>query len=470
MLLGYVIRTRNLILSRLYLVFFLLCSALLHAQLVSIGTDESLILANGSLLVVEGLELSPTSTFTLQNTQLSKQSNTTNTAAITNTSLVFVFSNPAPAYTGSVQITYTPSELGSLIADSLAISVYDASQWKRIIPSTVDASSRQVSAVLSSQAFQEITLQISTTTAAVSASSTTTTTSGSSSGSGSSGSSSSSGSGSNATTSSTTNTPTDTSSSTGTTDADGDGFTTELEVNCGTDPNDPESYPLDYDQDGLPDCIDPDDDADGVLDITELDCGYDPRNEADVPPDFDGDGLVNCIDPDDDNDGYLDSEDAFVFDASEWVDTDLDGIGNNADLDDDNDCFSDSIEIEAGTDALDAFDYPADRDRDCIPDTTDLDSDNDGIPDTTLVLPEIFSPNGDGINDQLVIKNIQYFPNNRVYIFSRSGLELVQIRNYNNSWNGTYRGEAVPPGSYLIAIDKDGDGKMDLNGWIYLTR
>ena len=462
MLLGYVIRTRNLILSRLYFVFFLICSAHLHAQLVSVGTDESLTLTNGSLFAVEGLELRPVSAFLLKNTQLSKQSNTTNTAAISNTSLVFVFSNPAPVYTGSVQITYTPSELGSLTADSLAISVFDASQWKRILPSTVDASSRQVSTVLSSQAFQEITLQISTTAAAVSTSIVTTVTFGTSGG-------SNSGTGFTATSTSTTNTPTD-ASSTGTIDADGDGFTTELEVNCDTNPNDPESYPLDYDQDGLPDCIDLDDDDDGISDVIELDCGFDPRNEADVPSDFDGDGLVNCIDPDDDNDGFLDENDVFPYNHSEWIDTDSDGIGNNEDTDDDNDCFTDLIEIQEGSDALDALDFPKDVDRDCIPDSIDTDTNNDGIVDTLIVLPEIFSPNGDGIHDQLEIVNIENYPNNIVYIFSRSGMQLIKVKNYNNSWSGSFRGKEVPVGSYMIAVDLEGDGTIDKKGWIYLTR
>ena len=40
---------------------------------------------------------------------------------------------------------------------------------------------------------------------------------------------------------------------------------------------------------------------------------------------------------DTDADGYSDFDDAFLLDASEWLDTDGDGIGNNADTDDDND-------------------------------------------------------------------------------------------------------------------------------------
>lgn len=45
---------------------------------------------------------------------------------------------------------------------------------------------------------------------------------------------------------------------------------------------------------------------------------------------------------DTDNDGYVDSSDAFVNNASEWLDTDGDGTGNNADSDDDGDGIADS--------------------------------------------------------------------------------------------------------------------------------
>jgi len=53
--------------------------------------------------------------------------------------------------------------------------------------------------------------------------------------------------------------------------------------------------------------------------------------------DFDGDGSPDEIDPDDDNDGVFDGSDAFPLDSTESEDTDGDGIGNSQDTDDDND-------------------------------------------------------------------------------------------------------------------------------------
>ena len=65
-----------------------------------------------------------------------------------------------------------------------------------------------------------------------------------------------------------------------------------------------------------------------------------------------------------DRDGTANAADAFVYDASESVDTDGDGTGNNADLDDDNDGMPDSFELQYGFDPLDPADASADADGD----------------------------------------------------------------------------------------------------------
>ncbi len=68
--------------------------------------------------------------------------------------------------------------------------------------------------------------------------------------------------------------------------------------------------------------------------------------------DTDGDGMLDSVDTDDDNDGTLDISDFRPRD------TDNDGAPNHVDLDDDNDGVSDLDEIAAGTDPLNAFDFP----------------------------------------------------------------------------------------------------------------
>ena len=108
----------------------------------------------------------------------------------------------------------------------------------------------------------------------------------------------------------------------------------------------------DFDNDGIPDHVDPDDDNDGVLDGAEE---------------------PGCsLDPDCDDDGYGDGVDAFPVDPTEWVDTDNDGIGNNADDDDDGDGWTETEETECGNHSdLDAMDQPGDLDNDGLCDALD---------------------------------------------------------------------------------------------------
>lgn len=84
-----------------------------------------------------------------------------------------------------------------------------------------------------------------------------------------------------------------------------------------------------------------------------------------------------------------------------------------------------------------------------------------------------FTPNGDGINDTWYIENIDRYPNAHIIVYSRWELEVFEARNgYKNDWNGVYKDnvEPLPDGSYAYVIDLEGDGKMDVAGWIYITR
>ncbi|MBT8097390.1 MAG: S-layer homology domain-containing protein [Gammaproteobacteria bacterium] len=93
-------------------------------------------------------------------------------------------------------------------------------------------------------------------------------------------------------------------------------------------------------------------DGDGVLSYLDNCPGISDPNQAN----FDGDTRGDICDADDDNDGYMDTEDAFPFNADEWLDTDGDGIGNNADNDDDADGIPDNED-----------DYPLGRFNDVPP-------------------------------------------------------------------------------------------------------
>ena len=109
-------------------------------------------------------------------------------------------------------------------------------------------------------------------------------------------------------------------------DADGDGWSDEEENLCGSLLNDPNSTPLDSDNDGTCDAMDDDIDGDTWSNVSELICGTDPYNPLSIPTaDTDSDGMCDDIDMDDDGDGVEDNMDAFPLDEQAWQDTDGDG-------------------------------------------------------------------------------------------------------------------------------------------------
>ena len=169
-------------------------------------------------------------------------------------------------------------------------------------------------------------------------------------------------------------------------DFDGDGIPNDQDSdddNDGVDDVD-DAFPLnanewsDADGDGIGDNADGDDDNDGWTDDIEISCGTDPNDFFSTPPDLDGDGICDELDDDEDGDGYADSYDQFPEDPSEWSDTDGDGIGDNADDDDDNDGWSDADESDCGTDSIDSGSVPTDLDGDGTCDSLDEDTDGDG--------------------------------------------------------------------------------------------
>jgi gliding motility-associated-like protein len=82
-------------------------------------------------------------------------------------------------------------------------------------------------------------------------------------------------------------------------------------------------------------------------------------------------------------------------------------------------------------------------------------------------IPNAFSPNGDGINDKWVIEGLYHFSNCLVEIYSRWGTLLFRSQGYNTPWDGTYKGQPVPVGTYYYLINlNDGLTKEPVAGWV----
>ena len=80
------------------------------------------------------------------------------------------------------------------------------------------------------------------------------------------------------------------------------------------------------------------------------------------------------------------------------------------------------------------------------------------------------TPNGYVINDTWSIINIENYQNSLVIVYNRWGNEVYRAKGYKNDWNGNYKGDMLPEGSYYYQVYLNGSGNMDQDGWIYLTK
>ncbi len=103
---------------------------------------------------------------------------------------------------------------------------------------------------------------------------------------------------------------------------------------------------------------------------------------------------------------------------------------------------------------------------------------SDNVP-TVLVIdkflvPEVFTPNGDGTNDFFVIKGIQK-TENTLTVFNRWGNKVYKMDNYDNTWNGmpnvsgTLGNQKLPQGTYYYILEFKGETNLKTtNGFVVL--
>lgn len=96
--------------------------------------------------------------------------------------------------------------------------------------------------------------------------------------------------------------------------------------------------------------------------------------------------------------------------------------------------------------------------------------------------PDMFSPNGDGINDTYVVPYLRDYPDFTMEIYDRWGNMVYEVRGAGGSepnwWNGTSKGrlnykegEILPTGTYYYTVHYDKEGmKAPKTGWVYLRR
>jgi len=88
---------------------------------------------------------------------------------------------------------------------------------------------------------------------------------------------------------------------------------------------------------------------------------------------------------------------------------------------------------------------------------------------TTLFVPNLFTPNGDGVNDTFEIRGLELFVENEITIFNRWENEVFRAKNYQNNWTG----EGLNEGTYFYVLRvkeiQGGDWKV-FKGYITLVK
>lgn len=89
-----------------------------------------------------------------------------------------------------------------------------------------------------------------------------------------------------------------------------------------------------------------------------------------------------------------------------------------------------------------------------------------------IIIPNIITPNADGINDYFVIEDLEHREMN-VQIFNRWGVVVYQNNSYQNNWNGKTKGKEVADGTYyyvLKATNKNNNKVAEYHGSLTVLR
>ncbi|RYY40572.1 MAG: PKD domain-containing protein [Chitinophagaceae bacterium] len=85
------------------------------------------------------------------------------------------------------------------------------------------------------------------------------------------------------------------------------------------------------------------------------------------------------------------------------------------------------------------------------------------------IIPNVFTPNGDGVNDRWVIEYLESYPGATIEIFNRYGQPVFRSVNYPSAWDGTLNGKPLPTGTYYYIINPK-NGRKQMSGFVDLIR
>ncbi len=78
-----------------------------------------------------------------------------------------------------------------------------------------------------------------------------------------------------------------------------------------------------------------------------------------------------------------------------------------------------------------------------------------------LLMPNAFSPNGDGVNDTWEVRNLSSLAEAEVFVFNRNGALIYYADKNGKPWDGTYENQKVQSGMYRYLIRTPGRQPME---------
>nr|MBA2744633.1 gliding motility-associated C-terminal domain-containing protein [Flavisolibacter sp.] len=84
-------------------------------------------------------------------------------------------------------------------------------------------------------------------------------------------------------------------------------------------------------------------------------------------------------------------------------------------------------------------------------------------------IPNVFTPNKDGINDTWQIQYLESYPGAIIEVFNRYGQKVFHSVGYNTPWDGNFKGSPLPAGTYYYIINPK-NGRKQMSGFVDIVR
>jgi len=90
------------------------------------------------------------------------------------------------------------------------------------------------------------------------------------------------------------------------------------------------------------------------------------------------------------------------------------------------------------------------------------------IANSNLIIPQGFSPNGDGVNDLLKFEGLDHYKPSELTIYTRSGRQIYTSADYQNEWDGRMSNQKLVPTGVYYYVLKLGQTNRVIKGFLYI--